>query len=311
MSLSRYSELAIIATLVAVVLTAGAAGAVSVTDESVQSEAAVGDEVTATVELQDLYEDRDAYDLKGLTALEDATWTVQEYDGDEPLDESQYEGEEFVHEGLDSSRDPAPTRVRVEVTGTVPDVEEFSYDSEETFDGLRLGMVYDGGGQEFDTWSIHHYTTGDDTAGSREARTALDDARSTIDQASDDGQDVSDAESRFEDAVGSYNEGSFEEAVAAAEEATSQLDESATDSRDSTTDDSGADASDASDASDAETSDEADDAGAEPSDDEDEDGSGVLTLLLYGLGFVALVAVVGGVLYLRQQQTSPNRDPLG
>lgn len=319
MNSSPCSRLALLATVLLLFASATVVGAVTVGDASAPEEAEVGEEVTATVELESLYQDRDAWTLGAITQLRDTTWTVTEYDeSGEEIATYEYEGspdgdvERVSHPDVSSSRDPAPARITVEVTGTVPEVEQYSYDEPATFDVVRVGQVWDGGETEIDGWTAEHYTTGSaDSPGSQEARTALDDARDSIDAAADDGQDVEAAESRWQSGVDAYDEGSFGEAVSLAEEAQAQLEDDAAGSQ--TNDDSqenGSDAGSESGGADAETDGSNDDASNATTTTED-DGSTLVTLLFYLIGFVVLVAVVGGGLYLRQQREGPGRDPLG
>lgn len=306
MSLTRYSELALLTTVLALVLTASVAGAVTVSDATVPDEGEVGEEVTLEAELTDLYSEDAEWQFAATTELESAEWTAELYRDGEQVDTDSDSGSELSPIELDESASDAPDTVEVTVTGEVPAVESFSYEDGQEFQALEL-LGHTGSMFEIESYSVDQYT-----ADSSEARAAIEDARSAIDDASDDGADVSDAESHYDDAVAAYDDGDFDAAVSSANDAVDSLP-----ADDATSDDASSDDGDATDSESEESTEDPDDAESETTDEDDaaaddsNDGSGLLTLLLYGLGFVALVAVVGGVFYVRQQQQSPNRDPLG
>ena len=196
---------------------AAPAAAVSVGDADVPSEAKVGSQVTATVTLDSLYQNPqlEAWELRGSTDLTDVSWTVQYYDQTgSKVDQESFTGENFS--GAQVNADDGVSEVRVKVTGTVPEVTEFSYDPAQKFVVLSLTRAQDGGASaEIDAWTARHYTQE-----SAEARAALDGARSAIDGAS--GANTAEAEKTLSQAVRAFENGDFGLAVDLATEAESK-----------------------------------------------------------------------------------------
>ena len=312
MSLNRCSRTTLLVIVVALVATVGLAGAATVSDDAVPEDGEAGEEITVTIEVTDLYDDHEQWQVTATTELEDGEWWVDSYQDGQLVGDQSDTGDQFDPIELDESDEDAPDTIEIELVATVPEIDSFSYEDGEAVQAMEL-LGHDGDSQfTIETWSLDRYVTGD--PGSREARSDLDDARAEIDDASDDGRDVSDADDRFEDAVAHYDDGDFADAVAAAEEAVSLIeadDADADGAADEEPDDAEA-TDDESDGTDADAS-SADDSDADAVDEstDDESGIGIVTLLFYGLGVLVLVAVVGGVLYLRQQKNTPSRDPLG
>lgn len=308
MSLNRCSRTTLlVVAVVALVATAGLAGALSF-EQSVPEESEVGTTATASVEVTDLYDDHAEWQIAATTELEDPEWTAELYSDGDLLEERSNADDTLDPIELDEDASDAPDEIRVEVEGEVPAVEEWSYEDGQPIAAIEL--VGHDGESEFDVqrWSTDRFTTGD--PGSAEAASALDDTRDAIDAASDDGEDVAEAEDLFDDAVAHYDDGEFADAVETAEEAEALVADEADDDADDGASDGDADESEADDESEVDESEADDEDDAAASADED-GGSGLLTLVFYALGIVALIAVVGGVLYRRQQQNAPSRDPLG
>jgi len=336
MSWSHSSKLGLVALCVLVIAAVGVASAVSVTSEQAPEEAEVGQNVTIQVELQDLYAESSSWNFDGQTVLGNATWTIEEYQGSTQVDTHTFQGQSPPNGEvtIDQSASDAPDRLVVEVTGTVPSVESYSYENPATFLGAELVRVAsDGSGFNTITeYQIHHYTTGN--PGSQSARTALDDARATIDAAASNGTDVSEAESTFDDAVTAYDGGNFADAVSLADEAESQVGSSGSGSDGGSTDGGSTDggssdggSTDGSSTTDSDTtgSDTGDQSGSDGSttgdgsqesdgnsSSSDSDDGGLLMPILYAmLGATILGVIVGGVYWYQQQNQGPNRDPLG
>ncbi|AGM99975.1 hypothetical protein L593_00105 [Salinarchaeum sp. Harcht-Bsk1] len=336
MSWSRSSKLGLAVLLLFVLAAVGVASAVSVTPEQAPEEAEVGQNVTIQVELQDLYAESSSWNFDGQTVLENATWTVEEYQGSNQVDTHTFQGQSPPNGEvtIDQSASDAPDRLVVEISGTVPIVDSYSYENPATFLGAELVRVAsDGSGfTTIQEYQIHHYTT--DDPGSAEARTALDDARSTIDAAASDGSDVSEAESTFDDAVSAYDSGNFADAVSLAEESASQAESSSSDGG-SGSDDSGSSddgstdggstngtdttggdtgdqsGSDGSQTDSSQTSDGGQDADGNSSSNDSDDGGLLMPILYALLGALILGVIVGGFYWYQQQNQGPNRDPLG
>lgn len=215
------------ALLVVGLVVAGSAGAVSVSEEDVTDGAQVGETVTVSVTLDELYRspNYESWSVAGETELENVTWTVEyvgqtgrevrqvEVDG-QYLNASAVESPDQLR--VDAGADTSAAEVRVQVTGDVPPVEEYTYpelgeDGEpESFLALELTQDRGAGGtaNSIDSWSTVHYTQE-----SREARQALDGARETVAEARDAGADVSEAEENFARARTAYREENFGLAV--------------------------------------------------------------------------------------------------
>ena len=101
--------------------------------------------------------------------------------------------------------------VNVTVTGTVPEVEAFSYDPPQSFEAMTLTREGGGDVAEIETVSVHHYTSD-----SADARSVLDDARSAVNNSDSD-----EARNRLDTAISAFEDGSFDAARTAAEDAKS------------------------------------------------------------------------------------------
>ncbi|MFC7202597.1 hypothetical protein ACFQJC_03665 [Haloferax namakaokahaiae] len=209
---SRFSKLAF-ALVVLLSVVAVPAGAVSVASEDVPSEAAVGDQVTASVTLDELYQNPqlESWTLAGNTELESVTWTVTYYDQTgAKVGQESFDGQNFT--GGEIAAADGTSEVEVKVTGTVPEVEEYSYDPAQSFTVMSLNQTREGGSSnDIGSWSATHNT--DESAA---ARTALDSAEAAIATSSGNTQE---AEQSFNNAVDAYNSGNFDLATTLAEEA--------------------------------------------------------------------------------------------
>jgi hypothetical protein len=215
-SWSRFSKLALACLFVLSVATVPAA-AVSVGDSTVTSDAEVGTEVTATVTLTELYQNPslEEWTLAGNTELTDVTWTVVYYDqtGSKVSQES-YDGQSFS--GASVVADDGTSEVEIRITGTVPSVDDYTYDPAQSFTVLALEQTREGGStNEIDTWSATHYTEE-----SREARTAIDDAAAAVEQVDDE-----EAERRLQNAKEAYNGEEFSLATDLAGQAQEQAEQ--------------------------------------------------------------------------------------
>lgn len=210
-SWSRCSSLLLAVVLIASLATPAAA--VSVADQSVAEEAEVGEQITATVTLEELYRNPEIseWDLAGETNLTNVTWTVYYYDQTGALvTQESYDGQSF--RGATVRADDGVSEVEVRIEGTVPEVESYTYDPPQEFTLMELAQTREGGAtNDIDTWTAHHYTADSDAA-----RSAMDEARATID-ATD--ADTSEAEDDFDKAVDAYESGNFDLATTLANDA--------------------------------------------------------------------------------------------
>ena len=195
-SWSRFSKLAVVCLLVLSVASVPAAG-VSVGDTTVTSDAEVGTQITATVTLTELYQNPslESWRLAGETELTNVTWTVEYYDQTGArVSQDSYDGQSF--DGAQVSAEEGTSEVQVRITGTVPEVTEYSYDPAQSFTVLDLTQAREGGSSnDIDTWSATHYTEE-----SREARTAIDDAAAAVESV-----DSQEAERQLQNAIEAYN----------------------------------------------------------------------------------------------------------
>jgi hypothetical protein len=195
-SWSRFSKLAVVCLLALSVASVPVAG-VSVGDSTVTSDAEVGEQITATVTLTELYQDPqlETWTLEGQTELTDVTWTVEYYDQTGArVDQQSFDGQSFS--GAQVSAEEGTSEVRVRITGTVPEVTEYSYDPPQSFTVLDLTQAREGGSSnDIDSWSATHYTQE-----SREARNAIDDAAAAVEEVNSQS-----AEQDLQRAIEAYN----------------------------------------------------------------------------------------------------------
>jgi hypothetical protein len=188
------------------------AAAVSTVETDAPDSAAVGDEVSLTITLTELYQDPslEEWEMTGTTALENPTWTVVYYDQTgSKVDQESFGGQTFDGASVAAADDVS--EVEVQLTGEVPAVESYSYDPHQTFTAARIEQVPPGGGaNELVTAETEHFTSESQTA-----REAMASAESAIEAAGN----PSDAASKFEQAVQAYESGEFTLATSLAEEA--------------------------------------------------------------------------------------------
>ena len=190
--------------------------AVSVGNDTVPAEAQVGTQVEASITLTELYRNPqlESWDLAGSTELTEVTWTVVYIDqtGNQ-FDQESFTGQNIS--GVTLAADDGVSEVEVRITGTVPAVDEFTYDPQQTFTLVELVQTREGGASNtIETYETHHYTSPSDRA-----RTELDEASAAIEGAS---ADTTEAERTFEQAVNAYESENFDLAVELANEATQQ-----------------------------------------------------------------------------------------
>ncbi len=216
---SNHSFNLLLVVSLALSLFAAPVAAVSIAESGVPQEAQAGSEVSATFTLTELYkESSNEWTLGGETELENVSWTATKYGlDDSQLSKESYGGQSF---SADVKAADDVTRVEVTVTGTVPTVEEFTYDPAESFTLATLSRQQGENTEQLESWETHHYTEQ-----SKQAREAISSAESAIEQAGGD----EDAQQQVNRAISSYNNGNFENAVDLAQDA----EQSATDSKQS------------------------------------------------------------------------------
>lgn len=207
----------LVACLVLLTTVAAPAAAVSVAESDVPDEAEAGSQVSATVTLNELYKNPqlESWTLQGETELTDVTWTVTSYDQTgSKLDQQSADGQ---NASVDVAAADDVSEVRVKVTGTVPEVTNYSYDPAQQFLFVSLTQARDGGSStEIDSWQTHHYTEESDAA-----REALDSASTAV-----DGANSQQAEKTLANAISAYDNANgaegFDLATELANEAQSQ-----------------------------------------------------------------------------------------
>jgi len=216
---SNRSSRVVLATLVVLLAATVPAAAVSVTGEDVPEEAQVGTQVSATITLEELYQNpqSEQWQLSGTTELTDVSWTIVYYDQTgSQVNLVEPTGQSFSDVEIAASSGTAEVEVRV--TGTVPEVDSYSYDPAQRFQLMELTRSQQGGASStVESWETHHYTER-----SASARTAIDEAGSAIETARSNGANPADAQANYEDAVAAYNDGSFDVATNLANRATQQ-----------------------------------------------------------------------------------------
>jgi hypothetical protein len=215
---NRSSRVVLAAVVLLLVATVPAAG-VSVTGENVPGAGQVGEQVSATVTLEELYQNpqSERWQLSGETELTDVSWTVVYYDQTgSQVNLVEPTGQTF--DGLTVAASSGTAEVEVRVRGTVPDVEAYSYDPPQSYLLMELTRGQQGGASStVDSWQAHHYTER-----SASARTAIDEAGAAIDAARSNGATPGEAQANYEDAVAAYEDGSFDVATNLANRATDQ-----------------------------------------------------------------------------------------
>ncbi|MFB6217998.1 MAG: DUF4398 domain-containing protein [Halobacteriaceae archaeon] len=196
----------------------GPAAAVTVSSTDTPDEVRAGERITAEFTLEELYQNPQTgeWTLNGTTELEDATWTVTFFD---------QQGTQVATRDVGGQNVSVPgvnpdnvAEVRVQVTGTVPEPDSYSYPENETFLVAELEQVRQGGTlNTIDSWEAVHFTEE-----SREARQAIAAAGDAIEAAEAAGASVESEQDLLESAKSVYRDGNFEEAVNLAEQARNQ-----------------------------------------------------------------------------------------
>lgn len=214
MSSNRSSRLLLVVS--AIVLVAGAMGAVGALSAEAPTSAEVGTDADATItfDQSDLYGGGEFQDwsLRGETELANATWTVVGYNAaDTEVNRTTYprdggSGSTFTHP-VDIDNDVV--RLEIVVEGTVPEVESYNYSDPQSFTIASFTRLRGNSEDTIETISVHHYTNE-----SQQARTAIEQAEEAV-----NGSSNQNAQQDLEQAISFYNGGQFDEAIDAADQA--------------------------------------------------------------------------------------------
>jgi hypothetical protein len=180
----------------------------------VPSESAVDDEVTVTYTIDEPFTDvPNQWTLEGHTELENVSWTVTVLRAGSEVSQETYGTQNFSQDlDIDNNGD----EVRVELTGTVPAIETYSYQPEERYTVATLTRVSGSNEDEIRSDSAHHYTSE-----SREARNAIDSASTAINETGGN----SEAEQLRDNAISSYENGNFNNSIDLAQQAQNTAEE--------------------------------------------------------------------------------------
>jgi len=201
---------ALLVLLVVSVAAVGTAAAVTVSSTDAPEEAEVGEEITVSMTITDLYEEDDSWTLNGTTQLGNVSgWTVTKIqpNGNEEVISDQFEGQQSFDVDITSEENLA--EVQVEITGNVPAIEQPSYRPRQTFTAASLSRVRGDNAEEINTVSVHHYTNE-----SRSARNAIADAEEAVNASGS-----SDAEETLQSAINVYEGENYDEATNLAQDA--------------------------------------------------------------------------------------------
>lgn len=204
MSWNHYSRL--IPVVIGIVLIGGIVGATSIEQGGI-SQAEIGSDVTVETMVTELYITNtgsiDVWTLRGESLLKSVTWTVTEINAaDRPIEGSKkvYAGKVF-EQGV--SLDDSILKIKVEVSGTIPEVSEWKYEPEYKVLVMELSQVRLGGTSEvIGVIEVSPYNLE-----SKAARENIDKANVVV-KGVDDGE----AKQTIENAISAYNAGNFDNA---------------------------------------------------------------------------------------------------
>ena len=199
---------ALLVLFVLAVAAVGTATAVSVDSTDAPEEAQVGDEITVTVTLTDLYNESDNWTLNGSTQLTSVTgWEVTKIQPNGNENTESFDGQQAFETEIASGDNLE--EVELTITGNVPEVENYTYRPRQTFVAGEFNRVVGQNVNQIDSVEVHHYTNE-----SRTARQAIADAESVV-----NGSDSQDAQSRLQTAIDAFEDSSFDVAQTNAEDA--------------------------------------------------------------------------------------------
>ncbi|MFB6184914.1 MAG: hypothetical protein ABEI96_10200 [Haloarculaceae archaeon] len=198
--------IALAALLFVSVVAVGTAAAMSVGVDDAPGASQVGSEASATVTVEDPFTETNEWTLRGRTQLESVSWTVTVLQQGNQLSQHTYGNESFEQQlSLDNGGD----ELVVEISGTTPDVANYSYDPAQEYTVASLVQVQGSNPTVLRNVTAEYYTTR-----SRDAREAIDAADEAINAAGGNAQ----AEDLRDSAVSAYDVGNFDNAISLAEQ---------------------------------------------------------------------------------------------
>tara|TARA_B100001013_G_C24570571_1_gene426407 strand:- start:185 stop:958 length:774 start_codon:yes stop_codon:yes gene_type:complete len=204
MSWNHYSRL--IPIVIGIVLIGGIVGATSIGQGGI-SQAEIGSDVTVETVVTELYitdtGSIDVWTLRGESLLERVTWTVTEINAaDRPIEGAKkvYAGKIF-EQGV--SLDDSIVKIKVEVSGTIPEVSTWQYEPGYKVLVMELSQVRLGGTSEV----IGAIEVSPYSLESKAAMESIDKANAVVKEVDDE-----EAKQTIENAISAYNAGNFDNA---------------------------------------------------------------------------------------------------
>lgn len=208
MNSNHYSKLVALVVAAVVLGSLGTAAAVSFSGD-VQQEVQVGDQERIEVTVEDIFEQQpDQWTLRAESNLEEADVTIEADAADGTIVR---EGEGAATLALDRSSDRGITQIDIQVTGQVPEINNYDYDnlSLENVTGLAVLDADEVAEPQLESWELHRFTEE-----SQDARAAIDEADAAVANATSDS-----ASERLDEAKTFYESGEFDSAIEAANDA--------------------------------------------------------------------------------------------
>lgn len=198
MSWIRSSKgITLLAVLVFAFATVGVVTAASVSADT-PAEAQVGEEITVSATISDVYETSEEWTLNGTTELQNVTgWEVTKVTPSGDENTTRFGGSTTFDVPITGEENL--NHVEVSITGTVPPIEQFSYDPPQSFAAADFNRVEGNNVNDIETITVHHYT-----AESSDTRDAIDEADAAVNDTSSD-----EAQSDLSGAISSFENGNF------------------------------------------------------------------------------------------------------
>ena len=194
MSWIRSSKgITLLAVLVFAFAAVGVVTAASVSAD-VPAEAQVGEEITVSATISDVYETSKEWTLNGTTELDNVTgWEVTKVTPSGDENTTRFGGSTTFDVPITGAENL--DHIEVSITGTVPPVEQFSYDPPQSFAAADFTRIEGNNENDIETITVHHYT-----AESSQTRAVIDEASEAVEDA-----DSQDARDTLDSAIGVFD----------------------------------------------------------------------------------------------------------